>query len=332
MVIGGNPAYGPGLFRRGIFDVLRLIGDHALPLDLLITLRVAGYCPVAGDDEIRPPGMLRELGVGHLPGPVIHENGKAVDVAGGLGLPGSKHRGGCNHQGRAGSFLVRVLRRRLFFLPCQQGQHLQGLPQPHVIGQNGPQAVLCHPRQPVHTAALMFAQFGQNRRGKLHVSGGCYHVLTVEELAHPAVHIHPDVVVRVIVSACLGGGLRLQQLCQRDLAEFRRILLRRVRERAEPPASLAQRALVQEHELPVDLHDLASRADELQLVRLPNRGAVHREVPFEVQELVHPELPGARPGAHRLKLSSHLRGFRGPRSRDHHGKAGFLQPAGLGVQ
>ncbi len=128
-VFGFQLQDGLGLCGQGIFDVLRLIQHHPPPADTLEQLGVFARQGVGRDEHIATTAGDREgvffagasaamVDVG------AYVRGEALDFL----APVADYRGGRNQQ-------IRRSAETEFLFPHELGNDLDGLAQPHVIGQ-----------------------------------------------------------------------------------------------------------------------------------------------------------------------------------------------------
>jgi len=133
---GREAANGLRLFGAGVLDVLRLVEDHVAPRHLSHVVRVASRQAVGADDHVVCLRRRDEiLALGAL-APVMHHHAQARPEAHDLALPVADDGGGADHQRRPDAILG------LLALAQQQGDGLDRLAQPHVVGQASAQAPL----------------------------------------------------------------------------------------------------------------------------------------------------------------------------------------------
>ena len=144
----------PRLFGQGVLDGLGLVQDHAVPVYFLQSL-YPGRHAVGGDRE---EGRLFRQGLLQRGGGLAMEN-QGIHFrreAGAFALPVAQQGRG-NNQQRPGLGPIRAQ-------PLQIAQHLDGLPQAHVIRQTGAEAQGIHIAQPSETRLLIRPQGGAKAR------------------------------------------------------------------------------------------------------------------------------------------------------------------------
>ncbi len=147
--------------RCGVLHELRLIEDHACPLDLSEAFGVQAQDGVTRDDDISGGDSIRHRRSALRGSGAQDVDGEVGSEPRGLVLPGGQDRSGGDHEERPS--LTGFARVR------DQRQHLQGLAQAHVVGEDAAEAVLPEKGQPVESGALVGAEFGakSGRRGRL---------------------------------------------------------------------------------------------------------------------------------------------------------------------
>jgi hypothetical protein len=136
-----------------VLDGLRLVEDHVIEEHLLEKRDVAPQGPVRGQHHV----VARERG--RVPGPVearVLQHAQAGGEAGGLRPPVEDERAEDDHQR---GWPARPLAAFAASPPgLEQGQDLDGLPQPHVVGQAAAQAELLEEVEPSQALALVVPQ------------------------------------------------------------------------------------------------------------------------------------------------------------------------------
>jgi hypothetical protein len=152
-VVGPEQPRRPRGVALRVLDGLRLVEDHVVEWHLLEERRVAPQGPVGGQDDV----VASERG--RLPRPVearVVQHAQAGGEALGLGPPVEDERAGDGHQrGRA----ARVAPGSVPPPPgLEQGQDLDRLPEPHVVGAAAAQAELLEEAEPPQAFALVVPQ------------------------------------------------------------------------------------------------------------------------------------------------------------------------------
>src|SRR5947208_670699 len=149
---GAESTGGPGGARGGVLDVLRLVESRHRPVDGAQDFRVAAEEAVGGDDQRagrRPLELRRRTGAARA---VVAHDGQRGREAGDLALPVADHRGRA-HEKR----ITPVLGTRRAAVE-QEGEELDRLPEPHVVGETGAEAEVGHPGEPGKPPLLIGAE------------------------------------------------------------------------------------------------------------------------------------------------------------------------------
>ena len=170
----------PHAFRRlrpRILNRLGLIAHHVIPLHPGQIREVSPDHAVGGNHQIRLVCLGKQLVALGPVRAVVDHHLHPRDEAGGLARPVAHDRGRGNHQRRPGAAARRLLYR-------EQGEELQRLAQPHVVGKHCPEVVARHVVEPVHAATLVFAQLRVHCLGDVHALRGGP-VLAADERGKP---------------------------------------------------------------------------------------------------------------------------------------------------
>jgi len=136
-------------FRITVLDELGLIEHERCPLLFVVGREVDTQQRVGGDHNI---GVGDDLGQGRTPTRLRRCDGDRSQIREPVAFrrPVVHHARRCDHQKPAG-FAV-------FPGPAEQGECLQCLAQPHVVGQHASQTVVPQERQPVEPVELVVTQ------------------------------------------------------------------------------------------------------------------------------------------------------------------------------
>ena len=138
--------------RRGVLDVLGLVHDEAPPAHLPQHRCVQPGDSERGNDDVDASNRFLE----RLPGldplrPVVEAGRERRRETPRFALPVADHRSGCDEQRGPGIGVARLVFQH-------RRQHLNGLPQPHVVGQTCAETEALQVRQPGEAAHLVAAQ------------------------------------------------------------------------------------------------------------------------------------------------------------------------------
>ncbi|MNS99907.1 hypothetical protein D3C72_1343220 [compost metagenome] len=164
---------GLGLLGAGVLDVLGLVVDRARPAHAGQIGLVAEHERVGRDDQVVALDGLGEALAFRAARAVVDHDLQVRGEVPGLALPVADERGGANQEPRPALGGGKLLGVRLGLE--QQGQHLDGLAQAHVVGEAGAEAELAHGRQPGVASFLVRAQGALEvlgRDGALHPIAG----------------------------------------------------------------------------------------------------------------------------------------------------------------
>ena len=143
-----------------VLDLLRLVEDQAPPGDGGEELLVARGQAVGRQHQVRLLGLPGERPAVEPIGPVVHVHRQVRGEARRLALPVADERHRADDEGRAGGTGGTGP------LVDQQGEELRRLPEPHVVGQAGPEAEVAEEGQPPEAALLVGTELpGEPIRG-----------------------------------------------------------------------------------------------------------------------------------------------------------------------
>jgi hypothetical protein len=161
-VVAAQQAGCLGGLAGGVLDRLGLVQDQIVEFHLAQQDHVLAQGAVGGDHQVAIPERI------DLPGPAgagMVEHAQGRGEAGRLGQPVEDQRAGHHHQGR----------RELLFrgggpalaAGFQQGEHLDGLAEPHVVRETPAEAEVAQEVEPPQAGALIGAELAVEPRRRI---------------------------------------------------------------------------------------------------------------------------------------------------------------------